>query len=133
MLWQNPDPDGPGGQALKHGVPVEQSHDPWCADGLVAGQDPADHARLDLSLHELGDHGRQEPAAAHPTQTRLASRVEPPLSGKKASGSVSAQRASSRHASSAVAGAIHEGLRTGSAAAAAAAKESASRVRGGRE
>jgi hypothetical protein len=62
-------------------------------------------------------------------QTRLASRVEPPFSGKKASGSVSAHSASSRHSSEGVEISLHRDADVGSAAA----EKSVSRVRNGRE
>src|SRR3712207_3325793 len=42
-------------------------------------------------------NSRHSARTVHPLDTRLASRVEPPFSGKNASGSVSAHSASSRH------------------------------------
>src|SRR3712207_2644342 len=42
-------------------------------------------------------NSRHSARTVHPLHTRLASRVEPPFSGKNASGSVSAHSASSRH------------------------------------
>ena len=68
VFGQHTHPDGPGGQALQDRMPVEEPQDPWCADRSVAGQDPAEHPRLDLSLHQLGDHGGQQPAPADPAE-----------------------------------------------------------------
>src|SRR3954451_13940926 len=76
-------------------------------------------------------NSRHSARTSHPEQTRLASRVEPPFSGKKDSGSVSAHSASSRHSPpAAVEPASHGIAGIGSAAA---EKESVSRVRVGRE
>ena len=52
-------------------------------------------------------YSRHSTRTAHPVQTRLASRVEPPFSGKNASGSVSAHSASSRHSSEGVPISVH--------------------------
>src|SRR5688572_3660218 len=72
---------------------------------------------------------RHSARTEHPVQTRLASRVEPPFSGKNASGSVSAQSASSRQSSSGAERAFHGIVGIGSSTA----DESVTRLRKGRE
>src|SRR4051794_24395377 len=76
-------------------------------------------------------NSRHSARTSHPEQTRLASRVEPPFSGKKDSGSVSAHSASSRHPPFPAAEPPSHGIAC--IGSAARVKESGTRLRDGRE
>jgi hypothetical protein len=84
MLRQHADADGPRRQALQDRVPIEEPRDPRCADRSVAGQDPAEHPRLDLPLHQLSDHGGQQPAPPHPAEAPRRHHALPQWTGEEA-------------------------------------------------